>query len=318
MNEYIRLCPSCGKEIKYKNKSHRIRADIKNSICQECQQRKYQSIEKFIRNCPICGKEIKHKKKISYERSIKKNQSCLFCYSKIGEYENKINIRNCPTCDKKIIYSNKYKCNYANLKKSECRSCSKSGEKAPLYGRIGEKNHNFGKKLTDERKKLISFSNRGEKNHNFGKTPHNFGVPMTLEQKLKISETKKSKPNPRIGIPLSDECKQKLRLSKIERLKKCYGQLSPFYNPKACQYFNNLMEETNTYIQHAENGGEFYIRELGYWVDGYNKKNNIIYEFDEKHHFDVFDNLKNKDIRRQKEIEEFLNCKFIRIKYNEI
>jgi hypothetical protein len=261
MNEYIRLCPSCGKEIKYKNKSHCIRADIKNSICQECQQKKYQSIEKFIRNCPICDKEIKYKDNISYERSIKKDRPCLSCYSKIGEYENKTNIRNCPICNKKIIYSNKYKCNYANLKKSECRSCSKSGEKAPLYGRIGEKHHNFGIKLTDEQK-------------------------------------------------------QKMRLSKMAHLKKCYGQLSPFYNPLACQYFNKLMEETNTHIQHAENGGEFYIPELGYWVDGYDEINNAIYEFDERHHFDAFGNLKDKDIRRQNEIVKLLKCQFHRIKFN--
>ena len=43
-------------------------------------------------------------------------------------------------------------------------------------------------------------------------------------------------------------------------------------------------------------------------------KNNIVYEYDEKHHFNSDGILKEKDIQRQREIEEFLGCTFIRIK----
>jgi len=62
------------------------------------------------------------------------------------------------------------------------------------------------------------------------------------------------------------------------------------------------------------NGGEYYIKELGCWLDGYDKVNNVAYEYDEKYHFDKDGNLKEKDIKRQKEIEKILKCKFIRIK----
>lgn len=41
---------------------------------------------------------------------------------------------------------------------------------------------------------------------------------------------------------------------------------------------------------------------------------NVVLEVDEKHHFDVNGNLKKKDVIRQKEIENFLKCKFLRIK----
>jgi len=60
------------------------------------------------------------------------------------------------------------------------------------------------------------------------------------------------------------------------------------------------------------NGGEFYIKELGYWLDGYDKENNVVYEFDEKYH----DNQKQKqkDMLRQQDIINHLKCKFIRIK----
>jgi hypothetical protein len=64
------------------------------------------------------------------------------------------------------------------------------------------------------------------------------------------------------------------------------------------------------------NGGEFYIEKLGFWVDGYDKENNIIYEYDEKHHFDKNGKLLECDSNRQYEIENFLKCEFIRIKYN--
>ena len=115
------------------------------------------------------------------------------------------------------------------------------------------------------------------------------------------------------------ENKRKMRISAINQLKNKYREsFAPNYNKIACKYFDDLMlENKNTFfIQHAENGGEYHIKELGYWVDGYDKENNIVYEYDERKHFDVNGNLSERDIIRQKEIENFLKCKFIRIKKN--
>jgi hypothetical protein len=50
-------------------------------------------------------------------------------------------------------------------------------------------------------------------------------------------------------------------------------------------------------------------------LDGYDKVNNIVYEFDEKYHFKK-GILSPKDITRQMEIENLLKCNFIRIKNN--
>lgn len=90
-------------------------------------------------------------------------------------------------------------------------------------------------------------------------------------------------------------------------------QVWPNYNKNGCEYFNSLMLEMNVNIQHAENGGEYHIKELGYFVDGYDRENNIVYEWDECHHY-IGGKLREKDLIRQKEIENFLHCKFIRIK----
>jgi len=102
------------------------------------------------------------------------------------------------------------------------------------------------------------------------------------------------------------------RITSVQKSLKDGHQISPIYNPAGCQYFNQLMLESNTFIQHAENGGEYYIKELGYWVDGYDKENNIVYEYDEDHHF-AYGKICERDLRRQQEIENLLGCKFIRI-----
>ena len=67
-------------------------------------------------------------------------------------------------------------------------------------------------------------------------------------------------------------------------------------------------------MQHALNGGE--INVVGYYLDAYDKDNNIVVEYDEKHHFNKDGTLKNKDIKRMNEIMNNLNCKFFR--FNDI
>jgi hypothetical protein len=112
---------------------------------------------------------------------------------------------------------------------------------------------------------------------------------------------------------ISEKTKDKIRSIFVEKLKKTNKSFHPPYNKKACEYFNMMMEESDFFIQHAENFGEFHIKELGYWVDGYDKENNIVYEWDEKEHFRS-NKIIEKDKKRQEKIEKFLGCKFVRIK----
>jgi len=106
--------------------------------------------------------------------------------------------------------------------------------------------------------------------------------------------------------------RRKRRLKHISESKLNGAQLFPSFNKEACKLFDKISEEKNTYIQHAMNGGEFHIKELDYWVDGYDEENNIVYEYDEKHH--SYEKQQKKDKIRQKEITKLLNCKFVRIK----
>lgn len=106
------------------------------------------------------------------------------------------------------------------------------------------------------------------------------------------------------------------RLKTIERINKNIiegNQITPNYNRKACEMFDNISKNKNINIKHALNGGEYYIPHLGYWVDGYDEINNVVYEYYEKDHY-IKGKLKDRDKNREKEIKKFLKCKIHVIK----
>jgi hypothetical protein len=94
-----------------------------------------------------------------------------------------------------------------------------------------------------------------------------------------------------------------------------FKSLFPNYNVNAIPIIEEYGNLHGYNFQHAENGGEYYVEGLGYYLDGYDLEKNVAIEIDESHHFNKDGSLKKKDILRQSKIEELLNCKFIRIKY---
>ena len=121
--------------------------------------------------------------------------------------------------------------------------------------------------------------------------------------------------NQMVGRIFSHESKRKMRLSAIKRIERNRfdgHQMSPGFNPRACQFIEEYGKQHGYNFQHAMNGGEFHIEELGYWVDGYDKEKNVVFEYDEPHH-----NIKQEknDLQRMNEIKNHLKCTFIR--YNE-
>ena len=111
---------------------------------------------------------------------------------------------------------------------------------------------------------------------------------------------------------ISDKTKCKLRLNQISIISVAKfngGQVFPNYNKSSISFIENYGKNNGYNFKHAENGGEFYIKELGYWVDGYDENKNVVIEFDEKHH----DRQLSKDNKRQEEIINHLKCDFIRL-----
>ena len=143
-----------------------------------------------------------------------------------------------------------------------------------------------------------------------GYVPWNKGKKMSEEYKKNWLEGVK---NTEWVKGISEQTKDKIRVIFVERLKNTNKSFHPPYNKRACEYFNMMMEGSDFFIQHAENFGEFHIKELGYFVDGYDAENNIVYEWDEKEHF-IDEKRIEKDKIRQEKIEKLLGCKFIRIR----
>lgn len=105
------------------------------------------------------------------------------------------------------------------------------------------------------------------------------------------------------------EVKEKIRLSGA------FKSLFPNYNIKAIPIIEEYGKKYGYNFQHAENGGEYYVDGLGYYLDGYDNEKNVVIEIDESHHFNKDGSLKQSDVIRQEKIEKLLSCKFIRIKY---
>lgn len=109
------------------------------------------------------------------------------------------------------------------------------------------------------------------------------------------------------------KCPEPKRLKILARLDEVHGRGAKTlnYNPNSIPFLESVAKQYNvTDLIHAENKGEKRI--AGFAVDGYSPKKNIVFEFDEKHHFNG-NLLKDKDIKRQNIIIERIGCRFIRI-----
>jgi hypothetical protein len=231
--------------------------------------------------------------------------------------------RNCPKCNKVLSYSTEYNCNFANANNSLCRSCGISGRIVSTETRKKISRSKMGVPLSTDSIKKRTKSRYGYKHSDETKKKmrdSTLGRVLSDEHKQKISQAHlgkkltddsiKKRTKSRHGYKHSDKTREKMRKSAIKRIELNSGQISPNYNPSSIPIIEEKARELGiTDLQHAENGGEFYIKELGYWVDGYSKEKNIVIEYDEPHHNSQIE----KDKIREKEIIEHLNCKFIRI-----
>ena len=194
-------------------------------------------------------------------------------------------IKTCPSCGKEQTYANAWSITRAIADNAKCKRCVFKG-----------------RPISEKQKQFLSKTRMGKNNPMFGRK-------VSLETKLKMSQSQKKIKHQ----PLTEKTKRKLRQYRCEWIIKNGG--GPQYNPLACEYFNQLNKKKKWNLRHALNGGEYYIKELGYWIDAYDEKRNIVVEFDEKRHFNSLGNLKTKDIKRHNHIFDFLQCKFYR--YNQ-
>lgn len=117
------------------------------------------------------------------------------------------------------------------------------------------------------------------------------------------------------GQKRTSESKKKMRLSRIKVIQKQHGQVFPTYNFGACEFFKQFDIDFKTRGRYGTDGEEYYIKELGYWLDYINFDLNLIVEWDEEFHYNADGSLKEKDIQRQKEIQAYFpDFRFVRIR----
>lgn len=232
--------------------------------------------------------------------------------------------RLCPNCGTDIKYKNEKGLNRAiNAGSKPCKKCTAKQQ----YNLRIENNSwnctNAGMTLTREKPKFWKLCPTATCNELIGYTKL-YMLKRNPTTKCKKCIRNSDSVNEKIRNAIkneSAETKQKRRKSAINRLSRNIQDgkmLAPNYNVNSISILEEYAKKLGiTDLQHAENGGEFYIKELGYWVDGYSKEKNIVIEFDESSHYKN-GILKEKDLRRQFEIEMHLKCIFIRIRQNNL
>jgi len=138
------------------------------------------------------------------------------------------------------------------------------------------------------------------------------------QNKTHSEETKQKISKAHFGKKISEETKIKMSQTAIKNSHnhntQKYGKWSPNYNIIACKIIEEYGKNNGYSFQHALNGGEFHIKELGYWIDGYDKEKNIVIEYLEKYHLNP--KRIEKDKRRREEIIKILKPKFIFIYFD--
>jgi hypothetical protein len=153
-------------------------------------------------------------------------------------------------------------------------------------------------------RKAVSESKKGDKNHFYGlvgdKNPAN---RPAVREKLKEYQNR-------------PEIKEKHRKVWQKMVFHKRVPMGPFFNINACKFMDEWGSKNGYNFEHAMNGKELSVG--GYWVDGYDREKNVVFEYDEPHHYlkkaDM--TLKHKDVQRMNEIQNILKCDFIR--YNEL
>lgn len=201
--------------------------------------------------------------------------------------------RNCPKCNSLQYYSFKGGLDRAVKENRWCKKCKMSSEE--VRRKIGEKSK--GRLFSKESRKKMS-------NAHIGRI-YKTGYKLSEETRKKLSLIHKM----RKRTPLSEETKHKMRIALISNLKnkniKFGYKGANNYNKNACNFIDKINKEKGWNLKHAENGGETFV--YGYFIDGYDKEKNIVFEYDEKYHFDINGKLKQKDLQRQQNIINELN-----------
>lgn len=273
---YNRVCPFCDGVVSYTNKYNRNRFEGKP--CLDCKSRLLKEKQPEYKNvCISCGVEAF----VKYKPRVKSNWKCEDCRNT----KEKV----CPICSNKFTTRwNSQTCSYRCMNILIAKNIG-----GPDITNLSQIDY-----IRKTRKFPDGMNFVGEKNGMWGKQ-------HSTETKMKISHLART----RKRTPHSEDTKRKMRISASERMQD--RNLKAGINPKACAEIDKFSKLEGYNVKHGLNGGEYYVKELGYFLDGYDREQNVVIEYDELHH--QLPSIKEKDEKRQKEIIDFMRCKFIRL-----
>ncbi len=131
-------------------------------------------------------------------------------------------------------------------------------------------------------------------------------VSDELKEKIRANH----RGGPLVGHTYSDKTKQKMRVAAIEYIKNTRGSISPNVGRYEKQILDALQDRLGFSIKR-----QFYIN--GYFLDGYCQEINLAIEIDEEGHYKN-NILNNRDLNKQNNIINSLNCNFLRIRVKEV
>lgn len=304
----------------------------------------------YKRNCPECNEELTTKNKYWNKKAIEENKLCIVCNNrknaksaernekiskskKEWHSDNDITGENNPFYGKshskttKKILSKKQKERFKSQKERDEIS------KSMIEYHKEHENSFKGKSHTKETKEYLKkcaikrwenddyrekMTKILKKNQCKGIDNPFYGNVHSDESKEKMSKSqlnrfKNPENHPFYGKSHSEETKEKLRKINKERCKLLGLPFHPSYNPNSIPIIEEYGKENGYEFQHAENGGEYKVRNNEFYVDGYDKENNVVIEYYEKRHYNEHQRYLD-EWRREKIINE-LNCKFVEINY---
>lgn len=222
---------------------------------------------------------------------------------------------------------NKRKCKVCSSQLENQKSCCSRICSRKLAGRAAGKVNRKrlkGSKLSIETRRKMSLSHLGNKSF--------LGKHLSLEHKRKLSQALKGRKLStevrqkmslaKKGISFSDEHRKKLSQAKlgkrhsIQHIRKIRASSVEYLMKNKGVTFSRIgrnekiILDLQEKIDNCKIQRQFWIKDLGYIVDGFCPETNTIYEVYEPWHQKKIEH----DQQRQKEIEEFLHCKFTIIK----
>lgn len=257
----------------------------------------------YTRTCPICSNTVTHTSK--YNRNRLLNNPCKACSPQVlkSQVANFKNV--CLICKVEVYV--KYQYRVSNNWK--CQSCRHKVDKICVICNSNYQSRKYDKSQTCSDKCKFTMIAR---NMSGDSSVTNLSQIEEYRVTRKVIKNQSGKNNGMYGKSHSLEAKRKMRLKRTQKF--MATGTTPRVNPTACTAIDNLGTELGYKFQHGMNGGEVYLEKLGYYLDGYDATNNVVVEYDEPHH--QTEKWKAKDLIRQQEIIQSLNCKFIRLVEN--